>query len=53
MDKYDVERRLMEEIGVNIHLTPVDRDHIYSEEEYQETKEFIISLDKKAKKETK
>lgn len=50
MDKFEVERRLMEEIGGNIHLTPVDRDHIYSEEEYQETKAFILKLDKEAKK---
>lgn len=50
MDKYEVEIRLAKELGGNIHLTPVDRDHVYSEEEYQETKAFIMSLDKKTKK---
>lgn len=50
MDKYEVEKRLMEELGGNIHLNPVDRDHIYSEEEYQETKAFLMKLDSDAKK---
>ena len=47
MDKYEVEVRLAEELGGNIHLNPLDRNHIYSEEEYQELKAFIIRLDEK------
>lgn len=55
MDRFEVMQRLSEDLGTYIHISFVDPNHIYSEEEYQELKEQFsrIFTDLKEKKERK
>ncbi|MGG5359393.1 hypothetical protein [Enterococcus sp. DIV0240a] len=49
MDRYEVQARLSKELGGYIHLNTGEKDEFYTEEDYKEIKEFIISLDEKYK----
>lgn len=45
MNRQDIKDRLAEELGVNFHM--VLEDTKYSEEDYQEIKEYIVNIAKK------
>ncbi|MCO8298420.1 hypothetical protein [Tetragenococcus halophilus] len=45
MNKEDIKDRLAKELGVNFHMVLDDTE--YSEEDYQEIKEYIVSIAKK------
>lgn len=55
MDRFEGMQRLSQDLGTYIHISFVDPNHIYSEEEYQELNEQFsqIFTDIKKKKERK
>lgn len=53
MDRFEVMQRLSQDLGTYIHISFVDPNHIYSEEEYQELKEQFIKIFKNLKEKKK
>ncbi|HHA4396195.1 TPA: hypothetical protein ACOBTX_000021 [Enterococcus faecium] len=49
MNKFEVEKRLTEELGGYVHLNDGGKEVFYSEEDYQQLKQFFIEMDKKHK----
>lgn len=47
MNKFEVEKRLTEELGSYVHINPAREEALYTEEDYQALKTFFIEMDKK------
>lgn len=47
MTKFEVEKRLAEELGSYVHINSTRKEALYTEEDYQQLKAFFIEMGKK------
>lgn len=50
MDRFEIMRRLSQEFGSYIHINFRNSDEIFTEDDYQELKEYFLNLSKEIKK---
>ena len=50
MDRFEMMRRLSQEFGSYIHINFRNPDEIFTEDDYQELKEYFLNLSKEIKK---
>lgn len=50
MDRFEIMRRLSQEFGSYIHINFRNPDEIFTEDDYQELKEYFLNLSKEIKK---